>query len=256
MTDFLLGTYTVAPALGSISSSAGSTRVEPKVMAVLLELARRAGQLTTKAELLDAVWARTAVVEAVLTRCICQLRHAFRDDRRSPRFIETIPKRGYRLVVAPSPVRRSGASAVERSIAVLPFREHGAAADLAGAAGDLLTADLGRYPSLRVLSRTTMARHLVRPTDLPELARALGAELLVEGSVLAGADGSVLLLAQLIDGATDRSLWSGQRLGRPGADPLALRDATQGLAGEIALRLSIGPAEGAGTPRRLRAVAS
>lgn len=74
--------------------------------AVLLELDRRRGDLVTKRELFAAVWPDIAVSDDVLWRCISRLRGALEDDPKTPRWIETLPRRGYRL----APPAPSGAS--------------------------------------------------------------------------------------------------------------------------------------------------
>ncbi len=72
---------------------------------------------------------------------------------------------------------------------------------------EALTASLAQVEGLRVISRTSTMRYKTSPPPIPEIARALGADLLVEGSVLqAGSD--VRITAQLIDGATDEHLWA------------------------------------------------
>jgi predicted ATPase/DNA-binding winged helix-turn-helix (wHTH) protein len=71
----------------------------PKPTAVLWWLASRAGQLVTRAELLEAVWPDTAVTEAVLTGSIRALRETLGDEPTRPRYIETVHRRGYRFVV-------------------------------------------------------------------------------------------------------------------------------------------------------------
>lgn len=74
-------------------------RLEPKVSSVFEYLLLHPGQVISRQELLDAVWADSVVVEETLTRCISLLRTALRD--RSPyQYIETFPKRGYRLVAS------------------------------------------------------------------------------------------------------------------------------------------------------------
>jgi DNA-binding winged helix-turn-helix (wHTH) protein/predicted ATPase len=73
-------------------------KLRPKAFAVLDYLLGRAGQLVTKEELLDAVWPGTFVGEAVLKVTIRQLREALDDDSKSPRFIETAHRRGYRFI--------------------------------------------------------------------------------------------------------------------------------------------------------------
>jgi len=69
-----------------------------KTFAVLQHLAERSGQLVTKEELFNAVWAGTYVGEIALTICITELRKALGDDTKRPRFIETVRGRGYRFI--------------------------------------------------------------------------------------------------------------------------------------------------------------
>jgi Tol biopolymer transport system component/DNA-binding winged helix-turn-helix (wHTH) protein len=73
-------------------------RLTSKAMAVLIELVRDAGQTVTREELLDRVWAGRCPTPDVLTQAIKELRRAFADDSKPPRYIETIPKVGYRLI--------------------------------------------------------------------------------------------------------------------------------------------------------------
>ena len=73
-------------------------KIRPKPFAVLQYLLARSGKLVTKEELLNAVWPGTFVGEAVLKVAIRQLREALRDDPKSPRFIETAHRRGYRFI--------------------------------------------------------------------------------------------------------------------------------------------------------------
>ena len=90
--------YFIEPSLNSVMGPAGTTRLEPKVMQVLMCLAGDAGQVVTKAHLMRAVWPDTFVSDDVLTRAISELRRVFDDDVKDPRFIQTIPKSGYRLI--------------------------------------------------------------------------------------------------------------------------------------------------------------
>lgn len=68
-------------------------------MQVLVCLARRAGQVVTRQELLDTLWAEGGAGEDALNLCMSRLRRALGDDPRQPQFIETIPKSGYRLLL-------------------------------------------------------------------------------------------------------------------------------------------------------------
>jgi Tol biopolymer transport system component/DNA-binding winged helix-turn-helix (wHTH) protein len=101
----------VEPALNSVTGPAGAIRLEPKVMQVLVCLAEHAPNVVAKEQLIRTVWSDTFVTDDVLTRSISELRRVFGDDAREPRFIETIPKSGYRLVapvVAPSVAVQTG----------------------------------------------------------------------------------------------------------------------------------------------------
>jgi DNA-binding winged helix-turn-helix (wHTH) protein len=103
--DFCLGDWVVQPQFGNVVSGEVTIHLEPKVIEVLVCLATRAGDLVTKAELLQTVWADAHVTEDSLKRCIRELRKAFRDNARAPRFIGTVPTRGYYLMLKPVVVR-------------------------------------------------------------------------------------------------------------------------------------------------------
>jgi DNA-binding winged helix-turn-helix (wHTH) protein len=83
---------------GLLQRNGAPLSLRPKTFAVLLYLAERRGELVTKQELLDAVWAPVVVADDVVRVSIGELRAAFGDDRAAPRFIETVPRRGYRFI--------------------------------------------------------------------------------------------------------------------------------------------------------------
>lgn len=83
----------------------------PRAFAVLCELARRSGRLVTKNELLDTVWGHRHVSESVLKSTISVIRIALGDDSRNPRFIETVSRKGYRMVAEPAAVTTPPGSA-------------------------------------------------------------------------------------------------------------------------------------------------
>lgn len=98
-----LPTVSVDPREGTVVGPGGEVRLEPKVMAVLRELAAHPGRVVSRADLMDAVWPDTVVTEHTLSRCIYQLREQLRKVCEEPGVtdydpIETIPKRGYRLL--------------------------------------------------------------------------------------------------------------------------------------------------------------
>jgi DNA-binding winged helix-turn-helix (wHTH) protein len=73
-------------------------KLPPKAFAVLRYLMGHAGQLVTKDELLQAAWSDTTVTEGVLAASIREIRKALADDAQSPRYIETVHRRGYRFL--------------------------------------------------------------------------------------------------------------------------------------------------------------
>jgi DNA-binding winged helix-turn-helix (wHTH) protein len=97
--EFRLADWLVQPSLNRLSCGEREVQVEPKLMDVLVYLAANAGQVVSKNDITDAVWPDLFITESVITRSIAGLRRAFGDDARNPRFIETISKRGYRLIV-------------------------------------------------------------------------------------------------------------------------------------------------------------
>lgn len=99
--DFDLGGWRVRPSLNRLAREGSTVRLEPKMMDVLCVLARHAGRVVSKDDLAAAVWPGLFVSESVITRAIAGLRRALEDDAREPRFIETISKRGYRLIAPP-----------------------------------------------------------------------------------------------------------------------------------------------------------
>lgn len=96
---FRFGQWIVEPLKGAITGSDEVPHhLQPKVMDVLVCLAENADQPVTREQLLDEVWGENAVSDEPLTRAIGELRRALHDDRGHPEYIETIPKRGYRLI--------------------------------------------------------------------------------------------------------------------------------------------------------------
>jgi Tol biopolymer transport system component/DNA-binding winged helix-turn-helix (wHTH) protein len=108
---FRAGDWRVEPELNMLSGPLNDAdlalrdhHLEPKVMAVLMTLAARPNQVVHKDVLLSVVWPDTFVSDDVLTRCISILRRVTEDDAHHPRFIQTVPKVGYRLVAPVAPL--------------------------------------------------------------------------------------------------------------------------------------------------------
>jgi DNA-binding winged helix-turn-helix (wHTH) protein/TolB-like protein/Tfp pilus assembly protein PilF len=237
-----------------------TVRIEPKAMEVLMALAGRAGQAVTRDELLAVVWPGVVVGDETLTQSIIKLRRALGDNPRSPTYIETISKRGYRLI---APVGM--AAALRRARPVGPLL--GAA--LAVVAVITYLAWLRSPPAPLVEDAASVAagsaasKDFVTVTVLPfdtlgadasqvRLAAGIGSDLMTDLSRLSGVrliaasvasgrgraaaagrfvvSGSVQREAQalrinvrLTDSSTQEQLWS-QRFERPVGDLFAIQN--------------------------------
>ena len=293
--DFRVGSWLVQPSLNTISQNGTSTRVEPKVMEVLVCLSRRAGEPVTKEELLQAVWRDTFVTDDVLKRSVSELRRVFEDDARESRIIETIPKRGYRLLAVVQAINGDVAKApdpplvtapqssplvgrkwkialsavvivvlvsavlfalnpaglrdrlfvrtqVINSLAVLPLQNLSGDPSqdyFADGMTEELITELSHLSSLRVISRTSIMRYKNANKPLPEIARELGVEGIVAGSVLRSGD-KVRITAQLIYAPQDKNIWA-QSYERNVKDVLALQSAVaSSIASEIRVQMKPG----------------
>ncbi|WP_439100382.1 winged helix-turn-helix domain-containing protein [Congregibacter sp.] len=98
---FVIGDFQVDPGANALHHVNGATRhIEPKAMLVLCALFERAGDTVSREELLATVWPGRVVVEETLTRAVSQLRQALGDVSKPPAYIQTVPKRGYRLIAS------------------------------------------------------------------------------------------------------------------------------------------------------------
>jgi TolB-like protein/DNA-binding winged helix-turn-helix (wHTH) protein/tetratricopeptide (TPR) repeat protein len=292
-TDFRVGAWLVRPSLNTVSRNGASIHVQPKVMEVLVSLASQPGEAIPKDQLLKTVWPDTFVTDDVLVGSISELRRVFEDDAREPHFIQTIPKRGYRLIasVEPSngvldntPVPQSpqtgGASTMEashwrhraaafvgaalllvaliagsgkirrwlpavssspsiHSIAVLPLQNLSDDATqeyFSDGMTDALITDLAQISSLKVISRTSSMQYKQTRKSLPEIARELNVDGIVEGTVQRSGD-RVRITAQLIHGTSDKHLWANS-YERDTRDTFALeRDVTNEIARQVRAQL-------------------
>ncbi len=98
--QFRIADWNVDPAANRLSRGNQTTRLEPKVMEVLVYLAAHCGKVVTREELEAEVWAGSIVGYDTLTGAIQKLRRAFDDDPKDPQVIETLSKKGYRLVAS------------------------------------------------------------------------------------------------------------------------------------------------------------
>jgi DNA-binding winged helix-turn-helix (wHTH) protein len=97
----------VDPAQGCIKRADGETHLRQQTFQVLLYLLEQHERLVTKEELMGHIWKGDAVTDDALVQCVSDIRRALGDNPRSPRFIKTVPKVGYRFI---SPVEKRPAN--------------------------------------------------------------------------------------------------------------------------------------------------
>jgi TolB-like protein/DNA-binding winged helix-turn-helix (wHTH) protein len=301
--DFRVGPWLIEPSLNAVSRNGESIHLAPKVMGVLVCLAQHAGEPVSKETLLQTVWPDTFVGDDVLKGSISELRHVFEDDAREPTVIQTIPKRGYRLVAPVQPLHgaqesppvnraetdrgvvttrkfwmralavvaaalllvflgasvgrlrgrlagNSGAPLI-RSLAVLPLQNLSADANqeyFSDGMTDALITNLAQIGSLKVISRTSTMQYKQTKKTLPEIARELNVDGIVEGTVQRS-DDRVRITAQLIYGPADKHLWANS-YERDMRDIFALeRDVTQDIVRQVQARLTTQNQAPAHSPR-------
>jgi len=226
------GTYRFELQSGRLWSGEREVRLTPKAAAVLKALVARAGTPVTKEELFAAVWSGTAVTDDALTSCIQELRKAFADDPRQPRFIETRHRRGYRFVASlvetpRSPTSDESAATSEgiSTIAVLPFADMSPQHDHAflcdGLAEELINA-LTHIDGLRVAARTASFQFRGGAANVRDIGRQLGVAALLDGSVRRALD-RLRVTVQLVDVRTGYQLWS-ERFDRTAGDLFEIQD--------------------------------
>jgi adenylate cyclase len=207
-----VGSWSVDPSLNSMSAEGRTVRLEPKVMGVLQCLAQHPGETLSKEQLFQAVWPNTVVTEDVLKRCIAELRRAFDDDARNPRIIETISKRGYRLLapVSASAAVDAAVPAVSDSIAVLPFVNMSADPEneyfADGITEEIIDA-LAQIRELRVVARSSAFSFKGKHIDLRSVGKQLNVRTLLEGSVRKD-ENRLRITAQLVCAPDGFHLWS------------------------------------------------
>jgi tetratricopeptide (TPR) repeat protein/TolB-like protein/DNA-binding winged helix-turn-helix (wHTH) protein len=99
---FYLSDLLIEPAKGRVTGRQGTQRLPSKAVEVLLCLAAQPGELITREELLEKVWGKDAGSQEALSRAIGEIRHALHDHHDDPKYIQTLPRRGYRLLVTPA----------------------------------------------------------------------------------------------------------------------------------------------------------
>src|SRR5688500_3456478 len=230
----------------SLKRDGAAISLTPKQFDLLVALVESAGRLVEKDVLLQRVWPDVAVEEGNLTKGVFSLRQVL--DRDAPaRYIETIPKRGYRFVApvtavspgltGPAVAEATAHEASENSIAVLPFADMSAARDheffCEGMSEEIINA-LGRVADFRVASYTSSSRFKGKDLDSRSIGRELMVAWLLEGSVRKSGD-MVRIAVQLIRASDGFSAWSG-RFDRRLDDIFTVQDDITGMIAETLTR--------------------
>jgi len=299
------GTYEVSLQSGEVRKAGLKVRVQQQPMKLLEILLERPGEVVTREELRSRVWADESFgdFDQAVNIAIAKLRSALGDSAENPRFIETLPKRGYRFIASVSVVdadsrpkrpepapgdlpatepehklpgagftvepkrrpwsmrriivalslvlsllilsvwlyrSRGRAPTGIRSLAVLPLDNLSADASqnyFADGMTDELITDLAQISALRVISRTSVMVYKGARKPLPQIARELNVDAVVEGTVLRSGD-QVRITAQLIEASTDKHLWSQSYEGEL-RDTLALQNrVASAIADQIRINLT------------------
>ncbi|MCA1849770.1 MAG: winged helix-turn-helix domain-containing protein, partial [Acidobacteria bacterium] len=230
----------------------------PKAYEMLLALVERSGHIVGKEELLKEVWPEQFVEEGNLTQHVFALRRALGESREGPRYIETVPRRGYRFVAELRRPPGGGAETVERRLGARAFVEEparGEAIDslavlpLANACADpsweylsdgiteSLINTLSQVPELRVVPRSTVFRYKGRDVDPQEAGRELGVRAALAGRVCQ--IGNMLIVqVDLIDVANQAQLW-GEHYRREMSDIFDVQEeVAREIFGKLRVRLT------------------
>ena len=216
---------------GELRKRGLKVRLQEKPQQVLALLLEKPGEVVTREELRQRLWGPDTFVDFdhSLGTAINKLREALGDSAEHPRYIETLPRRGYRFVVpiqmappissAALPATLGNKDKVEAdrdlrlpidSIAVLPLENLSGETEqeyFADGMTDALITNLGMISSLRVISRTTAMHYKGTRKTLPEIASELNVDAAVEGTVLRSGN-RVRVTANLLHAPTDRHLWA------------------------------------------------
>lgn len=189
-------------------------RLEEKPFQILVLLLERAGKLVTREELCEKLWPSGVNVsfEHSLNSAVNRLRESLGDSARAPRFIETLPRRGYRLLVPVEPVAETSVGHERFLLAVLPFAnlsdDPGQEYFSDGLTEELLT-HLARLNPKRmgVIARTSVMQYKNTQKSIQEIATELNVDYLLQGSVRRAAN-RVRIHAQLIEAEGQSHLWA------------------------------------------------
>ena len=250
MTDFRFGRFELDSRTRELRKDGVRLRLQEQPFAVLALMLEHPGELLTRDELRDRLWPEGTFVdfEHGLNAAVKRLRAVLGDNAERPRFVETLHRRGYRFIARVERLNaHSGSyepaatSDAKQRLAVLPFTHLTEAAGPESFAGGLteeLITQLGRLCAdrLGVIARSSCARVQRANRTVREIADALHAHFIVEGTVRTEAD-RVRVTAQLIEAQGETQLWA-DSFQRPLTDCLLVQaDVATQIVRSVALEL-------------------
>ena len=241
------GLFQLHPAERLLLRADREIHLASKLFETLLFLVQNAGHLVEKETLMRSVWKGTFVEEGSLAHSISVLRKILGDGTERNRYIETVPRHGYRFIAPvelheknPSKEAGSGPPTLH-SLAVLPLVNLSQRKNqdyFADGMTEALITGLAQIAPLRVISRTSVMAYANARKPLPLIAKELNVDGIVEGTVLRSGR-RVRVTAQLLHAPTDRHLWASS-YHRDLRDVLTLqKELAESIASEIGGHLKI-----------------
>jgi TolB-like protein/Flp pilus assembly protein TadD len=255
------GEFEVDLEAGCLFNRGVKVRLREQLYKILAALLERPGEVVTREELERRLWPGDTVVnfEVNLNTLVARLREVLGDSAAQPRYIETLPKRGYRFLAAVSESPKGESVARRRvRLVVLPF------ANVGGDPGEeyfsdamtdeIITALCQVAPrQLAVIARTTAMHYKHCEKDVAQIGRELGVDYIVEGAVRRGGD-RVAMSVQLIEAAGQTHVFAKKFEAEMRDIFGALNGAASDIAGHIVApatpKDAPGGAQAGGQPRR------
>ena len=235
------GAFELDQDAGELRREGTKVRLQEQPLQILQILLEQPGKVILREELRKRVWPSDTFVDFDhgINNAIKRLREALGDVAETPRYIETLPRRGYRFIGITEYPRHGTASSI-LSLAVLPLENLSRDPEqeyFADGLTEALITSLAKISAIRVTSRTTAMHYKGVHRPVPELARELGVDAVVEGAVLRSGE-RVRISVQLIEARTDQHLWA-ESYNRDLRDVLELQtEVARAVAREIQVKMT------------------
>lgn len=186
-----------------------TVKLQQQPFEILRLLLLHRGRFVSRLDIQRTLWPDDYFVdfEGSINTAVMKLRQALRENAASPTYIETVARKGYRLI---APIIEVGSPKGTPGIAVLPLRDLSGNIEtqyFADGLTDMLTTELAQQSGLRVISHLTMLRYKDSPLSLRQVAQALDVQSIVEGSILRSGD-RIRISVRLLDAQADRHIWA------------------------------------------------